>query len=93
MAVHFVLEGSLLHQDSDEARRLRAKEGLSEGTKTHCSNIMCLYIFKLIVFHIVLLLHEVFAGVVHTCCHKVSLATCAIIFKIQVHFLHSQIMM
>uniref|UniRef100_A0A671TXR1 Dynein, axonemal, intermediate chain 1, paralog 2 n=1 Tax=Sparus aurata TaxID=8175 RepID=A0A671TXR1_SPAAU len=40
MAVHFVLEGSLLHQDSDEARRLRAKEGLSEGTKTHCSNIM-----------------------------------------------------
>uniref|UniRef100_A0A671TTQ8 Dynein axonemal intermediate chain 1 n=1 Tax=Sparus aurata TaxID=8175 RepID=A0A671TTQ8_SPAAU len=35
MAVHFVLEGSLLHQDSDEARRLRAKEGLSEGTKTH----------------------------------------------------------
>uniref|UniRef100_A0A4W6CSA6 Dynein axonemal intermediate chain 1 n=1 Tax=Lates calcarifer TaxID=8187 RepID=A0A4W6CSA6_LATCA len=26
MAVHFVLEGSLLHQDSDEARRLRAKE-------------------------------------------------------------------
>lgn len=44
MAVHFVLEGSLLHQDSDEARRLRAKEGLSEGTKTHCSNIMCLYI-------------------------------------------------
>ncbi|XP_041809385.1 dynein, axonemal, intermediate chain 1, paralog 2 [Chelmon rostratus] len=31
MAVHFVLEGSLLHQDSDEARRLRAKEGLPEG--------------------------------------------------------------
>ncbi|XP_033483161.2 dynein, axonemal, intermediate chain 1, paralog 2 [Epinephelus lanceolatus] len=34
MAVHFVLEGSLLHQDSDEARRLRAKEGLSEETTT-----------------------------------------------------------
>ncbi|KAM9362211.1 dynein, axonemal, intermediate chain 1, paralog 2 [Symphorus nematophorus] len=34
MAVHFVLEGSLLHQDSDEARRLRAKEGLSEETAT-----------------------------------------------------------
>uniref|UniRef100_A0A4W6CSC2 Dynein axonemal intermediate chain 1 n=1 Tax=Lates calcarifer TaxID=8187 RepID=A0A4W6CSC2_LATCA len=33
MAVHFVLEGSLLHQDSDEARRLRAKEGLPEGTE------------------------------------------------------------
>ena len=32
MAVHFVLEGSLLHQDSDEARRLRAKEGLPEGS-------------------------------------------------------------
>ncbi|XP_030008798.1 dynein, axonemal, intermediate chain 1, paralog 2 [Sphaeramia orbicularis] len=32
MAVHFVLEGNLLHQDSDEARRLRAKEGLFEET-------------------------------------------------------------
>ena len=32
MAVHFVLEGSLLHEDSDEARRLRAKEGLPEGS-------------------------------------------------------------
>ncbi|XP_053172150.1 dynein, axonemal, intermediate chain 1, paralog 2 [Scomber japonicus] len=32
MALHFVLEGSLLHQDSDEARRLRAKEGLAEET-------------------------------------------------------------
>ncbi|KAM7422149.1 hypothetical protein PAMA_010293 [Pampus argenteus] len=34
MAVHFVLEGSLLHQDSDEARRLRAKEGLPEEQAT-----------------------------------------------------------
>ncbi|XP_078103522.1 dynein, axonemal, intermediate chain 1, paralog 2 [Sander vitreus] len=34
MAVHFVLEGSLLHRDSDEARRLRAKEGLPEETAT-----------------------------------------------------------
>ncbi|KAK1901266.1 Dynein intermediate chain 1 axonemal [Dissostichus eleginoides] len=34
MAVHFVLEGSLLHEDSDEARRLRAKEGLPEETVT-----------------------------------------------------------
>ncbi|XP_051270621.1 dynein, axonemal, intermediate chain 1, paralog 2 [Dicentrarchus labrax] len=34
MAVHFVLDGSLLHQDSDEARRLRAKEGLPEETAT-----------------------------------------------------------
>uniref|UniRef100_A0A7N8X7Y7 Dynein axonemal intermediate chain 1 n=1 Tax=Mastacembelus armatus TaxID=205130 RepID=A0A7N8X7Y7_9TELE len=32
LAVHFVLEGSLLHQDSDEARRLRAKESLPEGS-------------------------------------------------------------
>uniref|UniRef100_A0A3B4Y7L8 Dynein axonemal intermediate chain 1 n=1 Tax=Seriola lalandi dorsalis TaxID=1841481 RepID=A0A3B4Y7L8_SERLL len=32
MAVHFVLEGSLVHQDSDEGRRLRAKEGVPEGT-------------------------------------------------------------
>uniref|UniRef100_A0A8C5DLQ3 Dynein, axonemal, intermediate chain 1, paralog 2 n=1 Tax=Gouania willdenowi TaxID=441366 RepID=A0A8C5DLQ3_GOUWI len=31
MTVHFVLESTLLHQDSDEARRLRIKEGLSEG--------------------------------------------------------------
>ncbi|KAM4613243.1 dynein, axonemal, intermediate chain 1, paralog 2 [Polymixia lowei] len=30
MAVHFVLEGNLLHQDSDEARRQKAKQGLSE---------------------------------------------------------------
>ncbi|XP_059185347.1 dynein, axonemal, intermediate chain 1, paralog 2 [Centropristis striata] len=34
MAVHFVLEGSLLHQDSDEARRLRAREGLPDETAT-----------------------------------------------------------
>ncbi|XP_040890100.1 dynein, axonemal, intermediate chain 1, paralog 2 [Toxotes jaculatrix] len=34
LAVHFVLEGSLLHQDSDEARRLRAKEAVSEDTET-----------------------------------------------------------
>lgn len=32
LAVHFVLDGSLLHQDSDEARRLRAKEGLLKGS-------------------------------------------------------------
>lgn len=32
MAVHFMLEGSLLHQDSDEALRLRAKDSLSEGS-------------------------------------------------------------
>ncbi|KAM6979625.1 dynein, axonemal, intermediate chain 1, paralog 2 [Aplochiton taeniatus] len=31
MAVHFVLEGNLLHQDSDEARRQRAKQGLPEA--------------------------------------------------------------
>ncbi|XP_039971625.1 dynein, axonemal, intermediate chain 1, paralog 2 [Xiphias gladius] len=34
MAVHFVLEGSLLHQDSDEARRLRAQEGLPDEIAT-----------------------------------------------------------
>uniref|UniRef100_A0A3B4VKL8 Dynein, axonemal, intermediate chain 1, paralog 1 n=1 Tax=Seriola dumerili TaxID=41447 RepID=A0A3B4VKL8_SERDU len=34
MAVHFVLEGSLVHQDSDEGRRLRAKEGVPEETTT-----------------------------------------------------------
>lgn len=31
LAVHFVLEGNLLHQDSDEARRQSAKQGLPEG--------------------------------------------------------------
>ncbi|KAG9353761.1 hypothetical protein JZ751_011884 [Albula glossodonta] len=30
LAVHFVLEGNLLHQDSDEARRQRAKQGMTE---------------------------------------------------------------
>uniref|UniRef100_A0AAR2L0P1 Dynein axonemal intermediate chain 1 n=1 Tax=Pygocentrus nattereri TaxID=42514 RepID=A0AAR2L0P1_PYGNA len=30
LAVHFVLEGNLLHKDSDEARRQRAKQGLQE---------------------------------------------------------------
>ncbi|KAF3689599.1 Dynein intermediate chain 1, axonemal Axonemal dynein intermediate chain 1 [Channa argus] len=34
MGVHFVLEGGLLHQDSDEARRLMAKDGLPEETGT-----------------------------------------------------------
>ncbi|KAJ4927454.1 hypothetical protein JOQ06_015181 [Pogonophryne albipinna] len=34
MAVHFVLEGSLVHEDSDEAHRMRAKEGLPEETAT-----------------------------------------------------------
>ncbi|XP_037631943.1 dynein, axonemal, intermediate chain 1, paralog 2 [Sebastes umbrosus] len=34
MTVHFVLEGSLLYEDSDEARRLKAKEGLPEETAT-----------------------------------------------------------
>lgn len=31
MAVLFELEGSLLHQDSDEARRLRVKQELLKG--------------------------------------------------------------
>ncbi|XP_030623882.1 dynein, axonemal, intermediate chain 1, paralog 2 [Chanos chanos] len=30
LAVHFVLEGNLLHKDSDEARRQRARQGLQE---------------------------------------------------------------
>ncbi|XP_061119030.1 dynein, axonemal, intermediate chain 1, paralog 2 isoform X1 [Conger conger] len=30
LAVHFVLEGNLLHQDSDEARRQKAKQGVAE---------------------------------------------------------------
>ncbi|KAM7401799.1 hypothetical protein PAMP_017078 [Pampus punctatissimus] len=43
MAVHFVLEGSLLHQDSDEARRLRAKEGLPE--EISCIKHKMMYVF------------------------------------------------
>uniref|UniRef100_A0A665T4R0 Dynein, axonemal, intermediate chain 1, paralog 2 n=1 Tax=Echeneis naucrates TaxID=173247 RepID=A0A665T4R0_ECHNA len=31
LAVHFVMEGSLVHQDSDEGRRQMAKEGVLEG--------------------------------------------------------------
>ncbi|XP_041837611.1 dynein, axonemal, intermediate chain 1, paralog 2 [Melanotaenia boesemani] len=34
LAVHFVLEGSLLHQDSDEARRWRVKEDFTEENTT-----------------------------------------------------------
>ncbi|KAJ8392792.1 hypothetical protein AAFF_G00072760, partial [Aldrovandia affinis] len=30
LAVHFVLEGNLLHQDSDEARRQKAKQAITE---------------------------------------------------------------
>uniref|UniRef100_A0A8C6UDR7 Dynein, axonemal, intermediate chain 1, paralog 2 n=1 Tax=Neogobius melanostomus TaxID=47308 RepID=A0A8C6UDR7_9GOBI len=33
LTVHFVLDGSLLHQDSEEARRLRAKEGLTAAVE------------------------------------------------------------
>ncbi|KAL0978206.1 hypothetical protein UPYG_G00167470 [Umbra pygmaea] len=32
LAVHLVLEGNLLHRDSDEARRQRAKQGLQDTT-------------------------------------------------------------
>lgn len=32
MAVLFEMEGNLVHIDSDEGRRLRAKECLSEGS-------------------------------------------------------------
>ncbi|XP_077458991.1 dynein, axonemal, intermediate chain 1, paralog 2 isoform X1 [Stigmatopora argus] len=34
LAVHFVLDGCLIHQDSDEARRLAASEELTEETST-----------------------------------------------------------
>uniref|UniRef100_A0A665TGF1 Dynein axonemal intermediate chain 1 n=1 Tax=Echeneis naucrates TaxID=173247 RepID=A0A665TGF1_ECHNA len=34
LAVHFVMEGSLVHQDSDEGRRQMAKEGVLEETLT-----------------------------------------------------------
>ncbi|KAL6469861.1 hypothetical protein MHYP_G00209800 [Metynnis hypsauchen] len=37
LAVHFVLEGNLLHKDSDEARRQRAKQGLQEETPAEAS--------------------------------------------------------
>lgn len=34
LAIHFVLEGHLLHVDSDEARRQTAKQSLPEGMTT-----------------------------------------------------------
>uniref|UniRef100_A0AAR2M118 Dynein axonemal intermediate chain 1 n=1 Tax=Pygocentrus nattereri TaxID=42514 RepID=A0AAR2M118_PYGNA len=37
LAVHFVLEGNLLHKDSDEARRQRAKQGLQEEKPAEAS--------------------------------------------------------
>lgn len=38
LAVHFALDGNMLHKDSDEARRQRQKMGLSDGTLfTSCS--------------------------------------------------------
>lgn len=33
LMVHFVLDGNLVHQDSEEARRLRAKEGLTAAVE------------------------------------------------------------
>ncbi|KAM9859940.1 dynein, axonemal, intermediate chain 1, paralog 2 [Aulostomus maculatus] len=38
-AVHFVLEGCLVHQDSDEARRLRAKDGLPDEIATAATDM------------------------------------------------------
>ncbi|GAA6068641.1 dynein, axonemal, intermediate chain 1, paralog 2 isoform X1, partial [Tachysurus ichikawai] len=37
LAVHFVLEGNLLHKDSDEARRQRARHGFSEEKTSETS--------------------------------------------------------
>lgn len=40
LAVHFVLEGNLVHKDSDEARRQRARQGFAEEqTVTETENI------------------------------------------------------
>ncbi|KAB5549256.1 hypothetical protein PHYPO_G00065340 [Pangasianodon hypophthalmus] len=40
LAVHFVLEGNLLHKDSDEARRQRARQGFAEEkTATETENV------------------------------------------------------
>lgn len=33
LAVHFSLDGNLLHKESDEARRQLARQGLAEGMK------------------------------------------------------------
>ncbi|KAM9451343.1 dynein, axonemal, intermediate chain 1, paralog 2 [Clarias gariepinus] len=43
LAVHFVLEGNLLHKDSDDARRQRARQGfaeVSEQTTTETENVV-----------------------------------------------------
>ncbi|XP_060746289.1 dynein, axonemal, intermediate chain 1, paralog 2 [Tachysurus vachellii] len=37
LAVHFVLEGNLLHKDSDEARRQRARQGFAEEKTSETS--------------------------------------------------------
>ncbi|KAK3524261.1 hypothetical protein QTP70_025852 [Hemibagrus guttatus] len=37
LAVHFVLEGNLLHRDSDEARRQRARQGFAEDKTSETS--------------------------------------------------------
>lgn len=37
LAVHFALDGNMIHRDSDEARRQMAKLGLPEGVLTNCN--------------------------------------------------------
>ena len=41
LAIHFALDGNMLHKDSDEAKRQRTKLGLPEGIKSiYFSNIL-----------------------------------------------------
>lgn len=60
MAVHFVLEGSLLHQDSDEARRLRAKDSLPEGSYWYIKNknIHIIVLFIICQYQLIFLFHN-----------------------------------
>lgn len=40
LAVHFSLDGNLLHKESDEARRQLARQGLAEGTYAYSRTYM-----------------------------------------------------
>lgn len=42
LAVHFSLDGNLLHKESDEARRQLARAGLAEGNATYPKTIRIL---------------------------------------------------
>lgn len=42
LAIHFSLEGNLLHKESDEARRQLARQGLAQGIINIPSTLLCI---------------------------------------------------